>query len=69
MGVALGDDGDFHLNDWSFGQFCKLAGVGKETVNRLSPDTASRVTFVCSDKAFLSFSASEGVTTIDLSVA
>ena len=43
VGVALGGDGDFHLNDWSFGQLCKLAGVGKETVNRLSPDTAGRV--------------------------
>jgi hypothetical protein len=43
VGVALGSDGDFHLNDWSFGQLCKLAGVGKDTVNRLSPDTASRV--------------------------
>lgn len=30
-------------NDWSFGQLCKLAGVSKETVNRLSPDTASLV--------------------------
>lgn len=43
LGVALSDDGNFRLNDWSFGQLCKLAGVGKETVNRLSPDTASRV--------------------------
>jgi histone H3/H4 len=37
------DERDFHLNDWSFGQLCKLAGVGKDTVNRLSPDTAGRV--------------------------
>lgn len=43
IGLALGEDGDFRLNDWSFGQLCKLASVGKETVNRLSPDTASRV--------------------------
>jgi len=43
VGLALGDDGDFRLNDWSFSQLCKLAGVGKETVNRLSPETASRV--------------------------
>jgi hypothetical protein len=43
VGVALGTDGDFRLNDWSFGQLCKLAGVGKDTVNRLSPDTASLV--------------------------
>ena len=31
------------LNDWSFGQLCRLAGVAKETVNRLSADTGSRV--------------------------
>ena len=41
--VALGDDGAFHLNDWSFGQLCHFAGVSKDTVNRLSPETASRV--------------------------
>jgi hypothetical protein len=43
VGLALSDDGEYRLNDWSFSQLCKLAGVGKETVNRLSPDTASRV--------------------------
>lgn len=43
IGLALGDDGNFCLNDWSFSQICKLSGVGKETVNRLSSDTASRV--------------------------
>lgn len=37
------EDGSYRLNDWSFGQLCKLAGVGKETVNRLSPETASQV--------------------------
>jgi hypothetical protein len=37
-----GTDG-FWLNDWSFGQLCKMAGVAKDTVNRLSPDTADRV--------------------------
>lgn len=31
------------LNDWSFGQLCRLAGVAKETVNRLTPDTATLV--------------------------
>ncbi|NLX97806.1 MAG: DUF932 domain-containing protein [Rhodopirellula sp.] len=38
-----GEDKVFTMNDWSFGQLCRLAGVTKETVNRLSPDTASRV--------------------------
>ena len=41
--LAAGEDQTFRLNDWSFGQLCRLAGVSKETVNRLSPDTASRV--------------------------
>lgn len=32
-----------NLNDWSFAQLCALAGVAKETVNKLSASTASRV--------------------------
>lgn len=43
VGLALSEAGDYRLNDWSFGQLCKLAGVTKETVNRLSPATASQV--------------------------
>lgn len=42
VSVLLGDDGAQLLNDWSFTQLCRLSGVSKETVNRLSPDTASR---------------------------
>jgi hypothetical protein len=42
--VKLGDDGAFLLNDWSFSQLCRLAGISKDTVNRLSPTTASRGT-------------------------
>jgi len=30
----------YRMNDWSFTQLCGLAGVSKETVNRLSPGTA-----------------------------
>jgi hypothetical protein len=42
--LALGSDGaTLSLNDWSFGQLCGLAGVSRDTVNRLSADTASRV--------------------------
>ena len=41
--LTAGGDGAYELNDWSFSQLCRLAGVGKETVNRLSPETASRV--------------------------
>ena len=43
IGLALSEAGDYRLNDWSFGQLCKLAGVAKETVNRLSPPTAGQV--------------------------
>ena len=31
------------MNDWSFSSLCRLAGVSKDTVNRLSPKTASIV--------------------------
>lgn len=30
------------LNDWSFTQLCRMAGVSKDTINRLSYSTASR---------------------------
>jgi len=40
--VNLTEDGQFRLNDWSFTQLCQLSGVSKKTVNRLSPETASR---------------------------
>jgi hypothetical protein len=43
--LALGGDGAFDLNDWSFSQVCRLAGVSKDTVNRLSPQTAGAVFF------------------------
>jgi predicted GNAT family acetyltransferase len=41
--LNVGGDGAYDLNDWSFTQLCKFAGVSRDTVNRLSPDTASRV--------------------------
>lgn len=42
--LTVGDDpAPYRLNDWSFSQLCRLAGVTKETVNRLSADTAARV--------------------------
>jgi len=40
--VKLGDDGAALLNNWSFSQLCRLSRISKETINRLSPDTASR---------------------------
>ena len=41
--LAAGEDQMFQMNDWSFGQLCRLAGVAKDTVNRLTPDTAGMV--------------------------
>jgi hypothetical protein len=43
MTFCAGTDGaELRLNDWSFSQLCKMAGVAKDTINRLSPKTASR---------------------------
>lgn len=33
----------FELCDWSFGQICRLAGLKKESLNRLTPATAAQV--------------------------
>lgn len=41
--LQIGTDGAFLMNDWSFTQLCGLAGVSKDTVNRLSPATAGTV--------------------------
>ncbi len=44
LGLQVGCAGDaYRLNDWSFSQLCKLAGVSKDTVNKLSPETAGLV--------------------------
>ena len=42
--VSLEVDGSLksRLNSWSFSQLCRMSGVSRETLNRLSPDTASR---------------------------
>lgn len=42
LGLHIGGNGIHSLTDWSFGQMCSIADVKKDTVNRLSPDTASR---------------------------
>ena len=34
--LMLGDHPDRTLNDWSFSQLCRMAGVSKDTINRLS---------------------------------
>lgn len=41
--LTAGNDGSFLLNNWSYSQLCRLAGVSKDTVNRLSEPTASQV--------------------------
>jgi hypothetical protein len=41
--LSTGDEEAYAMNDWSFGQLCRLAGVAKDTVNRLVPATAARV--------------------------
>jgi len=41
--LQAGTDGAFQMSDWSFSQLCGLSGVSKETVNRLSPKTATEV--------------------------
>ncbi len=41
--LSTRDDERLAMNDWSFTQLCSLARVGKETVNRLTPETAGRV--------------------------
>ena len=43
MCLAIEGEGNVGLNDWSFSQLCRLSGVRKETLNRLSRDTASKV--------------------------
>lgn len=42
VGLQLNGDGAFALNLWSFSQLCSLAGVSKDTLNKLSPDTVGR---------------------------
>lgn len=41
--LEVGTDGAFQMNDWSFSQLCGLSAVSKDTVNKLSPGTASQV--------------------------
>jgi len=42
LSLCVGDNPDLQLNDWSFSQLCRMAGVSKDTINRLSPKTASK---------------------------
>lgn len=40
--VTLENEEPHQLNDWSFTQMCRLSGISKDTVNRLTSDTASQ---------------------------
>ncbi len=42
LALAFGGEDPFHMNEWSFAQLCRLAGVSKDTINRISPQTACR---------------------------
>lgn len=41
--LGVRDEAMYRLNSWSFTQLCQLAGVNKDTVNRLTPATAAQV--------------------------
>lgn len=52
------------LNDWSFTQLCRLSGVSKDTIARLSPDTAGialRETLPGADKPVQLLTAGQSV--------
>lgn len=38
--LELGAEGNHALNSWSFGQVCQIAGVSRDTVNKVNPATA-----------------------------
>jgi len=42
LDLELGADGVYRMNDWSFSQLCKFSGVSKDTLNKLSPQTAGQ---------------------------
>ncbi|MBI1826060.1 MAG: DUF932 domain-containing protein [Planctomycetes bacterium] len=65
--LAFNGDRPFEMNDWSFAQLCRLAGVSKDTLNRLTPQTAGRVldeTLPTSEKPVQILTAGESVRSI-----
>ena len=40
--ICNSDGDEQRLNNWSFSQLCRMASVSKDTINRLSPKTASK---------------------------
>jgi hypothetical protein len=43
LALKINGHPSYRLNDWSFSQLCSLAGVGRDTLNRLQPETAVKV--------------------------
>ena len=43
LGIEVAQQSTYSLNSWSFGQLCSYAGVSRDTINRLSPKTATEV--------------------------
>lgn len=41
--LSVSDGNQFGMNDWSFSQLCRLSAVSRDTVNRLSSETASLI--------------------------
>lgn len=42
LSLGVGDSPDYRLNDWSFSQLCRMVGISRDTINRLSQKTASK---------------------------
>lgn len=67
MTLSINADPGYVLNDWSFSQLCRMAGVSKDTINRLSPVTASAAlqeTLPRSDKPVQLLTANDRVRSI-----
>jgi hypothetical protein len=67
LSLCIGDNPDLQLNDWSFSQLCRMAGVSKDTINRLSPKTASKAfqeTLPTSDKPLQILTAGDQIRSV-----
>lgn len=42
LSIRLDSGDESRLNDWSFGQLCRLCGISRDTINRLSSETAAQ---------------------------
>jgi hypothetical protein len=62
--LTTADDEPCRLNDWSFTQLCRMSGVSKDTIGRLSAETASvalRETLPGADKPVQLLTAGQSV--------